>query len=292
MMAQTTQNDYRECQRVMRCASLDYTFASLFLPKNKLPHIEALYALLRIGDDRVDLPPKYFPSNRAAIEDWQQSYIHAFEQGDSPYPVLRAYLNTARLFDIPQEIMQPYFQAMTGDLSVKRYATFQDLLNYVEGSALVVGRAMCHILGTHTARVSDAYPAADILATAMQLSNFWRDVGEDWQRSRRIYLPLEDMEYFSYTEEDIAASRIDQRLVNLLEFEFERTYKYYEAARQCINLLRSGRLGIMSSIEIYSAIMEEIRNHHYDVFHRRNSTPAWRKLFLVAKSWNQVRRLM
>ena len=85
--------------------------------------------------------------------------------------------------------MAPYFRAMKEDLTVTRFPTFADLLHYMEGSALPVGRAMTYILGVrppHT--IEETLPYADSLSIAMQLSNFWRDIGPDW-RIGRVYLP-------------------------------------------------------------------------------------------------------
>ena len=159
-------------------ASKNYSFASRLLPQRILPHVEALYALMRVGDDRVDVSFQGFASPLAAIEDWERTTGARFETGDSEHPVMRAYLDTALKFGIPAEVMGPYFRSMKDDLTVTRFPTFADLLHYMEGSALPVGRAMTYIVGVlppHT--VDDTLPYADSLSNAMQLSNFWRDVG-------------------------------------------------------------------------------------------------------------------
>jgi phytoene synthase len=184
-----TPEDYAECRRVMSGASKNYSFASRFLPRTKRHHVQALYALLRVGDDRVDLTHEGFTTPLAAIEDWERAYWQAFETGRSGHPVMRAYLNTALECSIPAEIMTPYFRAMKEDLAVTRFPTFADLLHYMDGSAIVVGRAMTYILGVRQPyTIADTLPHADSLSIAMQLSNFWRDVGEDWSIGR-VYIP-------------------------------------------------------------------------------------------------------
>jgi pimeloyl-ACP methyl ester carboxylesterase len=101
----------------MRSASQRYSFASHFLPADKVRHVEALYAFLRVGDDRVDVSHKGFKSPQAAIEAWERTYWRAFEVGDSQDPVMRAYLNTALECSIPRETMAAYFRdAWTTDL--------------------------------------------------------------------------------------------------------------------------------------------------------------------------------
>lgn len=281
--------DYAACRQIMRTASKNYSSASNYLPADKQPHVEALYALMRVGDDRVDVTHDGFQSAMEAIDDWEREYWKAFESGDSPHPVLRAYLDTSLKFGIPSETMSAYFRAMREDLTITRYPTFDDLLHYMDGSAVPVGRAMTYILSVNPPHTLEkALPGADSLSVAMQLSNFWRDIGEDW-RIRRIYLPIEDMQFFRYTEEDLAAQRINTNLIQLLEFEFERTESYYAAARQSVQMLASGQVAVMSALEIYRAILQDIRNNRYNVFTRRAGTGALKKLGLVARAFWLVR---
>jgi phytoene synthase len=281
--------DYAVCRRIMRAASNNYSSASNYLPADRALHVEALYALMRVGDDRVDLDHSGFSSPMEAIDTWEREYWQAFDTGSSPDPVLRAYLDTSYKFGIPPETMSAYFRAMREDLSISRYPTFDDLLHYIDGSAIPVGRAMTYILGVRPSfTISDALPGADSLSIAMQLSNFWRDVGEDWLRGR-VYLPLEDMDSFRYSEANLSEGRVNDRLVDLLEFQFERTESYYRNARQSVPMLDAGRLSVMGALEIYRAILPGIRTNRYDVFTRRAGTNRMQKLCLVMKAYLQIR---
>jgi phytoene synthase len=284
--------DYAACRQIMRTASKNYSFSSNFLPPDKLHHVEALYALFRVGDDRVDVSHDGFESPLAAIEDWERTYRCAFEVGDSPNPVMRAYLNTALECGIPRETMSAYFRAMKDDLTITRFPTFDDLMYYMEGSAIPVGRGMTYILGARAPyTLDDALPGADSLSVAMQLSNFWRDIGQDFKDIGRVYLPQEDMARFNVTEEHLAAQRINSNFIKLLEFEFERTERYYAHARESVKMLAAGRWGIMSSLEIYRSILFAIRRNGYDVFTRRARTSKLQKLGLVARArWQVMRR--
>jgi phytoene synthase len=280
-----TTDDYLTCRQVMQVASRNYSFASRFFPPDKLHHVEALYAFLRVGDDRVDVSNEGFDSKEAAIKDWEDLYWRAWHTGDSPHPVIRAYLNTANERSIPAEVMSTYFRAMKEDLTITRFPTFDDLLYYMEGSAMPVGRGMTYILGTRDGyTVEDALPGADALSIAMQLSNFWRDIGEDYHQIDRVYIPQEDMERFDYTEDDLAAQRINQNLIDLLEFQFERTERYYVQAREAVGMLAAGRWAVMSGLEIYRAIITQIRRNKYDVFNKRASASDSMKMALVAKA--------
>jgi phytoene synthase len=283
-----SQADYGECRRIMQAASNNYSFASIFFPSDKLQHVEALYAFMRVGDDRVDVSHEGFASPEEAIDDWEQAYWSAFATGDSPYPVVRAYLNTAVEFGIPKEVMAPYFRAMKDDLSITRFPTFKDLLYYMDGSALPVGRAMTYILGVQSPySIEAALPGADSLSIAMQLSNFWRDIGYDWSIGR-VYLPQEDMQFFGVSEDDLAAGKITPEFINLLEFQIHRTEDYYRQARQSVKMLASGRWAVMSGLEVYKSILTGIRKNRYDVFQKRSRSTKAKKLRLAVKSYWHV----
>jgi phytoene synthase len=277
--------DYTVCRQIMLRASKNYSTASKYLPAEKLPHVEALYALMRVGDDRVDVSHTGFCSPSEAIDDWEATYWQAFARGSSPHPVMRAYLDTAIKFGIPSETMAAYFRAMRQDLTITRFPTFADLLYYMDGSAIPAGRAMTYILSTRPGiSIDDALHGADCLSIAMQLSNFWRDIGSDW-RIGRVYIPQEDMERFGYSESDLAAKRISPKLIDLLEFEFGRTEDYYDIARQSVKSLASGNWAVMSALEIYRCILTSIRRNHYDVFSQRAGPGYVRKIGLAFKSY-------
>jgi phytoene synthase len=282
--------DYAASREVMHRASKNYSFAARYLPPDKRHHVQALYALLRVGDDRVDVSHKGFSSPLAAIDDWERTYWLAFDHGDSPDPVMRAYLNTALECGIPSETMRPYFRAMREDISIHRFPTFDHLLHYMEGSAMPVGRAMTYILGVESpGRIADALPGADALSIAMQLSNFWRDVGEDWERGR-VYIPQEDLDFFNYRHADLAAGRINRSFTDLMEYQFGRTERYYQQAEGSVSQLASGRWAVMSGLEIYRGIMSAIRWNNYDVFTRRSGLSKVQKLSVAMKAYWKVAR--
>jgi phytoene synthase len=185
--------------------------------------------------------------------------------------------------------MSAYFRAMKEDLFKTRFATFDELLHYMDGSAVPVGRAMTHILGVKEPYTySEAFERADALSIAMQLSNFWRDIGQDWQIGR-VYLPQEDMQIFEVSEEDLAAGRTSARFIELLEFEISRTDEFYESAREGVQMLAAGRWGVMSSLLIYQAILGSIRENNYDVFSKRARTNLVQKFGHLMNAWYMTR---
>ena len=123
----------------------------------------------------------------------------------------------------------------------------------------------------------------------MQLNNFWRGISSDW-RIGRAYIPQEDMERFDYSESDLAARLINPKLIDLLEFEFERTEGYYDIGRRSVKLLASGNWAVMSALDIYRGILTSIRRNHYDVFSRRAGPSYMQKIGLALKSYWFMRK--
>jgi phytoene synthase len=112
----------------------------------------------------------------------------------------------------------------------------------------------------------------------MQLSNFLRDVREDWGRGR-VYLPLEDLARFDYTEEDLGASVVDERFVELMRFEIGRARRLYAFADEGISYIPRGRrYPVIVARELYAAILDRIEALGYDVFSRRAATSRLGKL--------------
>jgi len=114
----------------------------------------------------------------------------------------------------------------------------------------------------------------------MQLSNFWRDVGQDWGIGR-VYLPQEDMVQFGVAEADLAARRVTPAFVRLMEFEMVRAEEYYEHARAGVRRLVRGRWAVMAALEVYRAIHAGIRRNGYDVFRKRTTTTHLQKIGLA-----------
>ena len=152
------------------------------------------------------------------------------------------------------------------DLTVREYATWDDLMTYVYGSAAVIGLQMLPILEpSHDAA---AVYARD-LGTAFQLANFLRDVGEDLRRDR-VYLPLESLALFGVDRQALASGVVDGRVRRLLAFEIARCRELFRSAAPGIRLLHpTSRPCIQTAFRLYAAILDEIEKADYQVLDRR-----------------------
>jgi 15-cis-phytoene synthase len=271
---------YELCRRVQRSHSRTYYFSTRLFPPEVRPHVHALYAFMRYADEIVDNPGATTPGEQLeALEAFEDETLAAVAGEQVPNPVLRAYANTVRERGIAPGNIAAFMKSMKMDTRVLRYPTYADLEVYTYGSAAVVGLMMCRVVGVADERAEEH---AEALGVAMQLSNFLRDIGEDWERGR-IYLPLEDLARFDYAEEDLGASIVDERFVELMRFEIDRARGLYAVADEGIGYIPRGRrYPVVVARELYAVILERIEAQGYDVFSRRAETSRAGKLIVAA----------
>jgi 15-cis-phytoene synthase len=277
--AMTLPEAYRCCVDITRRHSRSFFLSSQLLPPEKRRAIRALYAFCRTSDDLVDRPGQ---DATQALAAWV-GLVHA-SCPPSDNPVLLAWHDTAERYHVPRGLPDELLAGIAMDLTVNRYATFDDLWLYCYRVASVVGLISMHIIGYR----EGASPYAIKLGVALQLTNILRDVSEDAQRGR-VYLPAEDMERFGLSGDDILNGRRDQAFQALMRYEIERARGLYEAAWDGIALLSpDGRLAIGAAAAIYRGILDKIEAIDYDVFARRAFVPLAEKLLIL---WRVRRRL-
>ena len=272
---------YELCRRAQRAHSRTYYFSTRLFPPEVRPHVHALYAFMRYADEIVDNPgATSLGEQLSALEAFEEETLAAVDGERVPNPVLRAYANTVRVRGIEREDIAAFMQSMKMDTHVFRYPTYEDLELYTYGSAAVVGLMMCRVVGVED-RKADAH--AEALGTAMQLTNFLRDIGEDWARGR-VYLPLEDLKRFDVGEEDLGRGFVDERFVELMRFEIGRTRSLYALADEGMGYIPRGRrYPVVVARELYAAILDRVEAQGYDVFARRAETSRAGKLVVAAR---------
>ncbi len=272
--------DFAVCRALQRKHGTSYALATRFFPKEKRLATEALYAFFRVPDDIVDVNDAHDSSGaKQKLEAFEKAWQQAIDSGDSPDPVLRCTAWTFRYFGIPIEYGEAFLEAMKQDTIVDRYSTYADLEGYMYGSAVVVGLMMSHVIGFSEKR---ALIHAQALGEAMQLTNFLRDVGEDWRERKRIYLPLEDLAQFEVTEAELIAGKVTDRVKAFLQFEIKRADALYAQAEPGIELLSAdGRFAVRAASRLYQAILREIERNDYDVFTKRAQTSGFTKARLL-----------
>jgi 15-cis-phytoene synthase len=272
---------YELCRKVQKTHSRTYYFSTRLFPAEVRPHVQALYAFMRYADEIVDTPHDLpLDAQLAVLEEFEAETLAAVSGEEVPNPILRAYADTVNRCGIDPETISAFMQSMKMDTRVFRYPTYSDLETYTYGSAAVVGLMMCRVVGVADER-ADRH--AEALGVAMQLSNFLRDIAEDWRRGR-VYLPTEDLARFGYAEQDLASDIVDERFVALMRFEIDRARGLYKVADEGMKYIPRGRrFPVVVARELYAAILDRIEAQHYDVFSRRAQVSRPAKLLVAAR---------
>lgn len=282
----TLEESYEHCRRLNKANGTTYYWSTTVLPKVKRHHVHALYGFCRYADDIVDeLSADGQPSTptdvRAkALADFGDRFFADLEAGDSDDLVLKAMVHTVRAFRIDPDCVRRFLRSMTMDLSVEEYETYDDLLEYMDGSAAVIGEMMLPILEPTD---PSAFEPARQLGNAFQLTNFLRDIDEDLDRDR-VYIPQEDIRRFG--AESAFADRVaTPEFRELMRFEIAHTRELYRIADAGVALLpgRSGRC-VGAARDLYSQILDEIEAIDLDVFSARARVPTWKKMTTAARA--------
>jgi phytoene synthase len=264
---------YRHCGEIARAHSKSFYLSSRFLPFAKRRAVWAVYAFCRTADDLADGDG---PAGErlAAIDAWEAE-LRAAYAGSANDPIFVAFADAVARYDVPLEAALDLLRGARMDVSVGRYARYDDLRDYCYLVASTVGLLVTPILGALDAA---ARHEAIALGHAMQLTNILRDVGED-ARMDRIYLPAEDMQRFGYTEADLFAGTVDERFVALMRFQIERARQLYRVAEPGIARLQpESRYAVRLALHLYRDILAAIEANGYDVFRRRAYVPLQAKL--------------
>jgi len=266
----TLTHAYAACEQLARQHYENFPVASLLLPRGMRPSIAAIYAFARKADDFADegdLPE----SERLSLIDAWRARLHAcVSSRDAPLSaddlVFVALGDTIRRHRLPLSLFDDLLSAFTQDVTVKRYETWDELLDYCSRSANPVGRLVLRVAGHDDAELDRA---SDGVCTALQLTNFWQDLARDWARGR-LYVPLDDRDRAGAREIDLHAGRITPEWRAVLRVMASRTRGLFRAGRPVCDAV-SGRLRLELRLTWLggSRILDRLERNDFDVFGRR-----------------------
>ncbi|MBY0528162.1 MAG: squalene/phytoene synthase family protein [Gemmataceae bacterium] len=272
----TLAHSYLYCERLARREAGNFYHAFRILPRAERRAMCALYAFLRVADDRADDPGAGIDQVAA----WRRDLDRALT-GDYSHPLHPAIHETVCRFAIPRQYLVEVLDGVEMDLSPVRIATFPELYRYCYRVASAVGLACIHIWGFKDDRARDYAESAGI---AFQLTNILRDLGEDAGR-HRIYLPEEDLIRFGYSAEDLHRGVRNEAFRKLMRFQVERARDYYARARPLVPLLSPhGQAVFLVMQRTYQGLLDAIEQRDYDVFSTRVRVSRWWKLSLVLRA--------
>ncbi|HEV3196324.1 MAG TPA: phytoene/squalene synthase family protein [Bryobacteraceae bacterium] len=273
------EQSYRYCRQVARSRAKNFYYSFLLLSAQQRKAMCAIYAFMRYCDDLSDEPG----ATRGAIDRWRAEMEEALEGRFSGHSVWPAFHHTVRRFGIPHQYFREMIDGVASDLEPHRFQTFEQLYRYCYQVASVVGLTVIHIFGFDT---RSALPLAEKCGVAFQLTNILRDIRED-AGNGRVYLPIEDLERFGVTEEDLRAGNRSEAFLQLMRFEAARAREYYSESTPLLDLIHPrSRPSLWALVSIYSGLLDRIERTNYDVFTRRV------RLSSLEKSWIVVRALV
>jgi phytoene synthase len=275
---------YERCRELNAAHGKTYYLATLLLPPAKRPYVHALYGFARYADEIVDDLSSTLTEQEKAdwLREWGQSFLDDIDRGWSDDPVCRAVVDTVLRWQIPKVYFEAFLHSMTMDLTVTEYQTFDDLYEYVYGSAAVIGLQMIPILEPTS---PEAYDRATDLGIAFQLANFVRDVGEDLDRGR-VYLPLQELAMYGVTREQLEHRVATPAIKDALAFQIRRVHELEERSRPGIAMLHpSSRDCIEAARVLYCGIVDEVVRTDYEVFTTRASVPMRKRLAVAGPAW-------
>lgn len=272
---------YRHCQELHRRHGRTYYLATRLLPAGNRRHVHALYGFARYADEIVDDGRDVPAAVRAKeLTDWSTRFLAGLAGEAVDDPLLPAVLDTIERFQLDRTDFAAFLRSMAMDLEITDYPDYPALLDYMEGSAAVIGTMMLPILAPTDA--DQAREPARQLGLAFQLTNFIRDVAEDYRRGR-VYLPSADLDRFEVSRASIGRAvdrqAADPPLRALIEFQIARAREHYAAAAPGIPLLPpASQTCIRTAYHLYAGILAEVERAGHDVFIRRAVVPTRRRL--------------
>ena len=279
---------YQECKRLNSIHGKTYYLATLLLPPAKRPHVHALYGFARYADEIVDdLNSELSDIEKSdLLSKWSDQVLAEIKVGSSKDPIAAALVDTVNKFEIPISYFEAFLHSMKMDLTITEYQTYEDLYEYVYGSAAVIGLQMVHVLGTVSpSDLNEAKIAAEKLGVAFQLANFIRDVGEDLDRGR-VYLPVSELQAYGVTRSMLEDKVLTPQIRNALKEQILRVRKLQEESDSGIKLLTPGsRECILAASELYCGIVDEVEKIDYEIFSKRAKTSTLRRLKVAGPAY-------
>ncbi|MCA0390104.1 MAG: presqualene diphosphate synthase HpnD [Bacteroidetes bacterium] len=274
-----------QAKEISKKSNSSFYYAFNLLPAQKRDAMTTVYAFCRETDDIVDEEIHTPEEKSNLLTHWRVELEHAFN-GTSTYSLMNRLAMTIKQFNIPVE---PFFELIKGmemDLKFRRYDTFEQLRIYCYRVASTVGLMCIEIFGY---KHRSAQEFAENLGIALQLTNILRDIKKDAEKDR-IYLPLEDLKKFGYSEEDLLDSVYNDNFIKLMEFQVSRAIEYFNKATAALNKEDKGNMFAARAMQhIYFRILKNIIHEKYDIYNRNVNLSKVEKVGISLGVWAKYR---
>lgn len=276
------QEAYAFCEQLTQNHYENFPVGSVLVPKAKRKYIYSIYAFARTADDFADegFETKTTTADRLKLlDDWEQQFDECL-RGNYSHPIFAALQQTIRELNLPAQLFKDLLSAFRQDVVKSRYNDFDEVLDYCRRSANPIGRL---ILLLFDYRDEKLFQLSDRICTALQLANFWQDVSVDLEKDR-VYLPLDEIEKFNFSEAELFGKVCNDSYRKLLEFQVNRTRKIFEEGKPLLNLV-SGKLRLELKLTWLGGtqILRMIENNNYDTLSYRPALSKMDKVKLLGR---------
>ncbi len=264
------------CADLCRGLSSEFPAALPLLPRRLRPPVNVVsaFALLAQAFARA---PEFEGEREARLEDWRLRLA----KGDTRHPVFLALGSMQAELHLPPELFEDIIGAALQDVRQKRYATFSELSDFCRRSAAPFGRL---VLMMHGYRAESVFRPMDSLCTGLKLARLWRDLSVDLQEDR-IYIPEEDFKAYAYGEADLRMGVCNEKFMELMKFEVNRSRAFFEEARPLLNHLRRPlRWAVCVSWYGGRETLRQIRKNGFDTLTHRPVLKGWDWLPLIVRT--------
>ena len=273
------QGSYAFCRQVAHLYGANFSLGFRFLPRTKRKAVYAVYAFCRFVDDIVD--EQAGTDIQSQIDRWEEELERCYK-GQPTHPITVALADAAARYPISKSSFTSLIEGCRMDLVKKRYANFNELLVYSDLVATTISTMSLAIFGY---RDELALQRGRDLATAFQLTNILRDVGEDIDKNR-IYLPMDEVERFGVSEEDLLAKHSTQGFRQLMQFQVERVHQFYSRAAAVLTLIEpDARRCTRLMGSVYYQVLTRIEALDYPVLRKRVGLSLPKKIQLVTETY-------
>jgi len=270
----TVDEAYRHCRAIAHEHGANFSVGFRFLPKAKRRAVYAAYAYCRVADDIADEPGEHIEER---LDAWQRELDATYENRPTD-PVTIALADALQRFAIPKSAFVALIDGCRQDMVKTRYETFEELLQYCDLVATSISDISLAIYGYRT----DAAPSyGRNLATALQLTNVTRDIGDDLPRDR-VYVPQEELRRFGVEERELFERAENDRVKALIEFQIERAEGYFRAAEPLLGELSfDARFPTLLMGGVYATVLGKLKKDPLVVIRKRLSLSTTQKLLVV-----------
>jgi phytoene synthase len=276
----TLDEAYAFCRGIAHRYGANFSVGFRFLPPRKRRAVYAAYAWCRWADDIADEGDQDSANGERlrALDSWQRELDNCYARHPS-HPITIALADALQTFPIPKSAFVALVDGCRQDMVKIRYATFAELLGYCDLVATSISDISLPIFEYKSPAALDY---GRNLATALQLTNVTRDIGDDLGRDR-IYLPQEELAQFGITEADLFARKESEAMRRLIEFQIDRAEGYFRRAEPLVHELSvDSRLPTLLMGGIYATVLQRVRRDPLAVLHRRVRLNKLQKLGVIA----------